>query len=181
MNTIDIVLSIILLYGLVRGFFRGLLAEVASLVGIIAGIYGAIHFSHILSDFFSESMGWDTQYVNLIAFAITFILIVFLISLAGKVLTKIAAFAALGIVNKLLGAAFGFIKIAFLTSVVIMFFKATNEEIDIVDEKSLEESVLYEPVESIAPVLLPSILREARERELLGDFDEFTEKEKARD
>ncbi|WP_372917283.1 CvpA family protein [Salegentibacter sp.] len=180
MNTIDIVLALILLYGLVRGFFRGLLAEVASLVGIVAGIYGAIHFSHLLADFFSDNMGWDTQYVNLIAFAITFVLIVFLISLAGRILTKIAAFAALGLVNKFLGGAFGLIKVAFITSVIIMFFKATNEEIDIVSEESLENSVLYEPVESIAPIFLPSILREARERNIIEDIDEFTEKAETR-
>ncbi|PKD21507.1 colicin V production protein [Salegentibacter salinarum] len=178
MNTVDIVLALILLYGLVRGFFRGLLAEIASLVGIVAGIYGAIHFSHILSDFFSENMNWDSDYVNLIAFAITFILIVFLISLAGKILTKMAGFAALGIVNKLLGGAFGLLKMAFLTSVVIMFFGATNEEIDLVSEESLEESKLYAPVKTIAPAILPSIIREARERDILNEENDFFGNEK---
>jgi len=178
MNTIDIVLALILLYGLVRGFFRGLLAEIASLVGIVAGIYGAIHFSHILSDFFSENMNWDSQYVNLIAFAITFILIVFLISLAGKILTKMAGFAALGIVNKLLGAAFGLLKMAFIASVIIMFFGATNEEINLVSEESLNESKLYDPVEAIAPVVLPSILREARERDLLDEENDIFDHKK---
>ena len=181
MNTIDIVLALILLYGLVRGFFRGLLAEIASLVGIVLGIYGAIHFSYILSNFLSENMGWDGQYVNLIAFAITFILIVFLVSLAGRLLTKMAGFAALGLVNKFLGAGFGVIKIAFLVSVIIMFFKATNEDIDIVTEESLERSILYDKIEEIAPMVLPSILREARERDILNDFDDFTEIKKARD
>lgn len=181
MNTVDIVLALILLYGLVRGFFRGLLAEIASLVGIVAGIYGAIHFSHILSDFFSENMNWNSEYVNLIAFATTFILIVFLISLAGKILTKMAGFAALGLVNKLLGAAFGLMKMAFVASVVIMFFGATNEEIDLVSEESLEESKLYTPVKIIAPAVLPSILREARERDLLDEDNELfgNEKEEA--
>ncbi len=167
MNTIDIVLALILLYGLVRGFFRGILAEIASLVGIIAGIYGAIHFSYILSGFFSENMNWDSEYVNLIAFAITFILIVFLISLAGRILTKVAGFAALGIVNKLLGGAFGLLKMTFIASVIIMFFAATNEEINLVSKESLEESKLYNPVKVIAPMLLPSILREARDRNIL--------------
>lgn len=178
MNTVDIVLALILLYGLVRGFFRGLLAEIASLVGIVAGIYGAIHFSHILSDFFSENMNWDSDYVNLIAFAITFILIVFLVSLAGKILTKMAGFAALGIVNKLLGAGFGLLKMAFLASVVIMFFGATNEEIDLVSEESLEESKLYAPVKTIAPAVLPSIIREAQERDILNDENDFFGNEK---
>lgn len=181
MNTIDIVLALILVYGLVRGFLRGLLAEVASLIGIVAGIYGAIHFSYLLSDFFSVQMGWDTRFVNLIAFAITFFIIVFLISLAGRLLTKIAAFAALGIVNKLLGSAFGFIKVAFITSVIIMFFKSTNEEIEIVDDESIEQSVLYEPVASIAPVLLPSILKQAREHDFIEDIEELTENKETRD
>ncbi|SKB49981.1 membrane protein required for colicin V production [Salegentibacter holothuriorum] len=175
MNTVDIVLALILLYGLVRGFFRGLLAEIASLVGIVAGIYGAIHFSYVLSDFFSNNMNWDTEYVNLIAFAITFVLIVFLISLAGKILTKMAGFAALGIVNKLLGAGFGLLKMAFIASVIIMFFEATNEEIELVSKEKLEDSKLYAPVKVIAPAVLPSILREARERDLLDDESELFE------
>lgn len=178
MNTVDIVLALILLYGLVRGFFRGLLAEIASLVGIVAGIYGAIHFSYILSDFFSENMNWDSEYVNLIAFAITFVLIVFLISLAGKILTKMAGFAALGIVNKLLGAGFGLLKTAFIASVIIMFFAATNEEIELVSKEKLEDSKLYAPVKVIAPAVLPSILREARERDLLDDESELFENKK---
>ena len=175
MNTIDIVLALILLYGVVRGFFRGILAEIASLVGIVLGIYGAIKFSHILSDLLENYVDWDMQYVNLLSFAITFFIIVFLVSLAGKILTKIATFAALGIVNRILGAGFGLLKVAFLISVVIMFFKSTNEEIHLIQEETLEESKLYEPVERIAPILLPSILREAREKNILKDLDELTE------
>lgn len=172
MNTVDIILSLVLLYGLVRGLFRGLLAELASLVGIVAGIYGAVHFSHFLGDLISSLGEWKPQYVNLISFAVTFILIVFLVSLAGKMLTKVAAFAALGIVNKLLGGVFGLLKSAFVASVIIMFFKATNERIEIVEDRTLDESVLYSPVEGIAPIILPSIIKQVKERDLLNDDDE---------
>ena len=172
MNTVDIILSLVLLYGLVRGFFRGLLAELASLIGIVAGIYGAVHLSHFLGDFLSTQVEWRPQYVYLISFATTFVIIVVLVSLAGKVLTKVAAFAALGIVNKLLGGVFGLIKSAFVASVIIMFFKATNERIEIVEDQTLEESILYDPVESIAPILLPSIIKQVKERDLLKNDEE---------
>ena len=172
MNTVDIILSLVLLYGLVRGFFRGLLAELASLVGIVAGIYGAIHFSYYVGEFLSNHVNWETKYINLASFAITFIVIVFLVSLAGKMLTKVAGFAALGLVNKLLGAVFGLIKSAFIASVIIMFFKATNEQIEIVEDETLEESILYDPVETIAPVILPSIIKQVQERDLLDNNDE---------
>lgn len=169
MNIADIILIVILLYGLVRGFFRGFFAELASLVGFIAGIYVAVYFSHILSDYLAEKVSWNIQFVNLTAFAITFILIVFFISLAGNFLTKIANFAALGILNKLIGAGFGFIKVAFIASVVIMFFGSTNEDINLVEKETLEESVLFSPIKTIAPILLPSILRQAKELDLVEE------------
>lgn len=172
MNIIDIILAIILLYGLVRGFFRGFFAELASLVAFVAGIYVAIYFSHILSDYLIEKVSWSIQFVNLIAFAITFVLIVFAISLAGKFITGLMNFAALGLVNKLVGAGFGLIKLAFIISVVIMFFRETNENINIVEQETIEASLLYPPVEAIAPILLPAILREAKEIDLLEeDFE----------
>lgn len=169
MNVVDVVLALILLYGLIRGFFRGFFAELASLVAFIAGIYVAVYFSYILSDFLSKRVSWDIQFVNLLAFAITFFIIVFLISLAGRFLTTAANFAFLGIINKLLGAAFGFVKVAFITSVIIMFFTATSEDINIVEEETLEDSKLYGPIRAIAPAIIPSILREIKELEFLEE------------
>lgn len=169
MNIVDIILGVILLYGLIRGFFRGFFAELASLVGFVLGIYIAVYFSHFLSDYLVERVSWNMRFVNLASFAITFIMVVFLISLAGKFLTKVAGFAALGILNKIIGAGFGFIKVAFVVSVVIMFFGSTNENIHIVEEKTLEDSILYAPIRTIAPLLIPTILREAKEFDLIEE------------
>ena len=51
MNTIDIIIGLILIFGTVKGFLRGLFIEVTTLVGLVLGIYGAIHFSYFLGDF----------------------------------------------------------------------------------------------------------------------------------
>ena len=166
MNTVDIVLGIFLLYGLVRGFFRGFLTELASLVGLVAGIYGAIHFSYYAGEFLSQHVDWDIEIINLASLAITFLIIIFVVSLVGKMLTKVADFAALGIVNKLLGAAFGLLKSAFIASVIIMFFMSSNKTLEFVETETLEESVLYEPVAVIAPIILPSIIKQVKERDL---------------
>lgn len=172
MNIIDIILAVILLYGLIRGFFRGFFAELASLVALVAGIYVAVYFSHILSDYLVDKVSWNIQFVNLIAFAITFVIVVFLISTAGKLITGLMNFAALGIINKLAGAGFGLIKIAFIASVIIMFFGETNQDINIVEQETIEGSILYPHVQGIAPILIPAILREAKEIDLLEeDFE----------
>ena len=169
MNSVDIVLSIFLLYGAIRGFFRGFFAELASLIGFIAGIYIAVYFSYILSDFITERVSWNAHMVNLIAFAITFIIVVFTISLAGKFITGLLNFAALGILNKIIGACFGLLKLAFIVSVVIMFFGAINEDVEIVEKETLDRSILYPHVEALGPLLLPAILREAEELDLIKE------------
>lgn len=171
MNTIDIVLGIILLIALVVGFKKGLFVALAGLIGIVVGVYGAVYFSGYAASYIAGWTDWNEQTVNLSAFAVTFLAIVLLISLAGRALTKIADFAALGIINKLLGAVFNVLKFAFILSVVFMFVNA-SPSFSILSEADREDSVLYAPVASLAPLVVPYILKE------VGDFDtEEEEKE----
>jgi membrane protein required for colicin V production len=163
MTVIDIVLGALILFGLIRGLMKGLFVEVASLVALIAGVYGAIHFSNFAAEFLMERVDWNEKTINITAFAITFVIIVLAISLAGKALTKLADFAALGMLNKLLGAVFGGLKIAIILSIILMIFAKMNKTIPFVDDQDLEDSVLYEPVKSIAPMVLPNFLDEGTE------------------
>jgi membrane protein required for colicin V production len=158
MTVIDIVLGALLLFGLIRGLTKGLFVEIASLLALIAGIYGAIHFSHFATGFLESKIDWSEKYINIASFAITFVIIVFTISLAGKALTKLADFAALGALNKLLGGLFGFLKIGLILSVVLMVFSSMNKTIPFIDDEDIEESVLYEHVRSLAPMIFPNII-----------------------
>ena len=158
MNILDILLAALLLFGLVRGLMKGLFVEVASLIALVAGVYGAIHFSNFAAEFLIQHVDWNEKTVNIVAFAITFVIIVLAISLAGKALTKLADFAALGFLNKFLGGVFGALKIGLILSVVLLVFNKLNDKIPFVDEQDLEASVLYEPVKSLAPMLFPNFL-----------------------
>lgn len=159
MALIDIVLVALLGFGLIRGFFKGLFVEVASLVALIAGIYGAIHFSYYAADLLMEYVEWSEKTINITAFAITFIIIVLVIALAGKALTKLADFAALGFLNKLLGGVFGVLKIGLILSILLIIFDKMNSTITFVDEEHTKDSILYEPVKSLAPMLFPTIIK----------------------
>ncbi len=157
MGIIDIVLGALILFGLIRGFMKGLFVEVASLVALVAGVYGAIHFSNFAGDFLESKVDWNENSINIVAFAVTFVIIVFTIALAGKALTKLANFAALGIINKLLGGLFGGLKIALILSVVLIIFDRMNSTIPFTDKETLDTSILYKPVKSLVPTILPSI------------------------
>jgi len=159
MAIIDIVLGALLLFGLVRGFIKGLFVEVASLVSLVAGVYGAIHFSYFMAEFLQSRTEWSEKTINITAFAITFVLIIIIISLAGKAFTKLADFASLGILNKLLGGVFGALKIGLILSVLLIVFNKMNNTITFVNEADIEDSILYEPVKSIAPLIFPNIIK----------------------
>ncbi len=165
MGVLDIILAALLLFGLVRGFMKGLFVEVASLVALVAGVYGAIHFSNFAASFLEGRFDWNKKTINITAFAITFVVIILAISLAGKALTKIADFAALGILNKLLGGVFGALKIGLILSVLLIVFDKMNKTIPFVDKADLEDSVLYKPVKSLAPMIFPSIIKSEGEEE----------------
>lgn len=158
MSVIDIVLAALLLFGLVRGFMKGLFVEIASLVALVGGVYGAIHFSNFAASYLESKTEWSEQTINVTAFAITFVIIIVVISLAGKALTKLADFAALGILNKLLGGVFGALKIGLILSVLLIVFNKMNSTITFIDEDNIEDSILYEPVKSLAPMIFPSII-----------------------
>ncbi len=160
MNILDIILGALILFGLVRGLSKGLFVEVASLIALIAGVYGAIHFSDFAAGFLETKVDWSEQTINITAFAITFVIIVLVISLAGKALTKLADFAALGMLNKLLGALFGALKIGLILSVVLMILGKMNRTIPFIEDEEMEESMLYEPVRSFAPMIFHDIIKE---------------------
>jgi len=160
MNILDIILGALILFGLIRGLSKGLFVEVASLVALIAGVFGAIHFSDFAAGFLESRADWSEQTINITAFAITFVIIVLVISLAGKALTKLADFASLGMLNKLLGGVFGALKIGLILSVALMVFSKMNRTIPFLEEEDIEKSVLYEHVESLAPMIFTNIIKE---------------------
>ncbi|MCT4628482.1 CvpA family protein [Winogradskyella sp.] len=165
MSIIDIILAALLLFGFIRGLFKGLFVEIASLVALVLGVYGAIHFSYFATDFLESKVDWNEKTINIVAFAITFVIIVLAISLAGKALTKLADFAALGLLNKLLGGLFGALKIGLILSVLLIVFNKLNNTLPFMEKEDLEESVLYKPVKSLAPMIFPNLIKSEAEEE----------------
>jgi len=160
MNVFDIIIASLLLFGFVRGLIKGLFVEVASLVALVGGVYGAIHFSYFASDFLIKYVSWKAEYISLASFAVTFVIIILVITLLGKALTKAADAASLGIVNKIIGGVFGALKIGLILSIIFTFFGKINNQIPFIEKETLKNSILYNPVKKIAPSLFPSIIKE---------------------
>ena len=166
MSVIDIIIGALILYGVVKGLFKGLFVEVTSLLALLVGVYGAVHFSNYAAEILLNNFDWSEKTTNITAFAVTFIAIVLAISLAGKALTKLADFAALGLLNKLLGALFGGTKIALIISILLLIFSNLNKSLPFVSNDEIKTSLLYSPIKSLAPMVLPEFMNAATKIEL---------------
>lgn len=163
MSVIDIVLGIILLLAFVSGFKKGLFSTLAALLGLFIGGYAAIYFSSYAGSYISNWFDWSTQVTQWVAFAVTFLAIVFLLNFLGRFMTKIADFTALGLLNKLLGGVLSAFQYAFIISVVFWFFSGTNLTGYVISEEKKESSFLYTPIAAIAPWILPQAIEKFKE------------------
>ena len=157
MNYIDIILGLLLLFAAISGFRKGLVSELASLAALILGIWGAIEFSYITTDFLIENFDLQTDYLNIISFIITFIVIVILVHIVGNAVNKLVETAMLGFINKLAGLAFGILRSALILSIILVVFEKIDEDVEILSNEAKEESRLYEPIRNFAPSLFPFI------------------------
>jgi membrane protein required for colicin V production len=158
MNTLDIIIATLLVFGFVRGLIRGFFIEIASLIGLIAGVYGAIHFSFYIGNLLVNYVSWSAQTITIISFVLTFGVIVLGIALIGKMLTKIADIAFLGMLNKIFGGIFGLLKIAFILSFVLLVLSKLGNTIPFISEEQQEKSYLYNPIKNLAVTVFPSFV-----------------------
>jgi membrane protein required for colicin V production len=157
MNWIDAAIVIILIISVVMGFINGLVKEVASLAALILGIWGAIKFSSFTAGKLYDYFDMTGNYVGIIAFLITFGLIVVVIHFVGILADKVVKAAALGFVNRLLGIAFGLIKSVLILSVLFVILNAIDARRPFLPKEKIEGSIFYNPISDIAPVLFPII------------------------
>lgn len=155
MNWLDIVLAIPMLWFLYKGFRNGLIIELASLAALVLGIWVALHFSFYVEGWLIDNFEIGDKYLSIISFALTFLIVAILVYLAGKIIHKLVGIVFLGFINRLAGGIFGLLKVALVLSVILYFINSFDS--NLIKAEVKDNSVLYEPVESIVPFIIPRI------------------------
>jgi len=152
---IDIILLGILALGAVRGFSKGLIAQLFSLAALLLGIWGAIRFSDFTATLLVEKFNFNSEYLSLISFAVTFAVIVVAVHFLGRLIEKLFDLTVLGVVNKISGLIFGVAKYAFILSIVIVLIEKVNVRMNLYSNESVEKSYVYSPLSKLAPAVFP--------------------------
>ena len=143
MNVIDVVAFIILTYGVLRGLNKGFVIEISGILAFALGLMGAFKFSNLTSKIFSNLVNWNPKAIQLICFITLFLMIVYLISLMAKMITKTLKLIALGWLNKIFGALFGFIKWSIIISALFIVINEINTLVIIFPNSIFENSKIY--------------------------------------
>jgi len=174
MNFLDIALAILLLIGLVRGFIKGFIFEIAVIGALFLGTYIAFKLSWMLQPYILKIGNMSPFTVNLVCSILMFAIICVGIFFLAKLFTGLVNIAALGIFNKILGAVFGLLKYAFVTSVLLYFFNLLDVKHHYLSSDTKAESRLYYPVLKMSPALLP-LMKEMKD-EVTTAADRWEEK-----
>lgn len=152
-NLLDIIIIIPLLLFAWNGYKKGFIIEVASLAALVIGLYMAFFFSDFAAQMINDLFEIDQKYVAVIAFIMTFIVVLFLVITVGKIAQKFVEVLLLGFLNKLAGGVFGALKGALLLSILIFVINYFSLGNVLFKEEAKQNSIFYQPVESIAPAL----------------------------
>ena len=158
MGTIDIVLLILFIPGITRGFYRGVVLQLVSLLAVVVGCIVASRFANGLSELalhqFTEV---DPKLMYVICFALLFLLSAIVMSVLGRLFTKLIHFASLGWLNRVLGAVFSIFISAFVLGLLISLFEGLNSSWQIADPETFKDLRVWPFLRDFACGILPTL------------------------
>jgi len=148
---------------------------------LILGIAGAIKFKTVVGSLLDSWFNISPDHINVIAFAMTFLLIVIIVHTAAFLADKLIKAVALNFVNRLLGVGFGVLVTAFILSMLLWPINTVNEQKEIIKKERIEGSLLWKPVSAVAPTLFPYLKREEFNGWIPGKREPMDEKDTIKD
>lgn len=176
MSFIDIILVALFIIAGFHGYKKGFVSQFASLAGLLLGIWGALKFSDFTADQLVKYFQLTTEYLHLIAFGVTFLIIVFIVHLIGKAVEGVFELAFLGFANSILGVIFGVLKMAFILSVFLIIIEKADTKVNILPNDIAEKSIFYRPIARLAPSIFPELNFDEIKSQLKDTFKPVTEK-----
>ena len=152
---IDGIIFLCLGWGAYKGFKKGFIIQSFVIIALILGIWGGFALSGKVEPFLQKQLNMEELACSIVAFIIVFISVLILVYTSGYLVTKVANATALGLINRLAGAAFGIFANVLVLSVIIGLLNKINDKKHIIPEDKIEKTYLYKPVGKVAPAIFP--------------------------
>lgn len=154
-NVIDIIILICCIPALVQGFRKGFISQAVSLVSLVLGAWLAFKFSEPVGEWIKTMADVNGVILQVLSFTLIFLVVYLVLLLLGKIIQSLVKVVMLGWLDKLLGVFFALLKMLLIIGLIIICIDAVNSTLPIIPSKTLDESVLYHPIKSVADVVFP--------------------------
>ena len=77
-----------------------------------------------------------------------------MVRVLGLILDKIIKIVALGLISRMLGGIFGMLKMALITSALLLIVNSIDQQLEIIPKEQKKKALLYQPISEIVPFLL---------------------------
>jgi membrane protein required for colicin V production len=124
LSKVDITLALIICVGAYGGFKEGFLMEIFSFLAIVLGVLGGFKLMGWAMTFLEKEFHVDSKALPYIAFGAVFFAIIFFVNLLSKLFRPKLEKPVLGIVDQSVGAVLGFLKTAFMLSILLWIFNS---------------------------------------------------------
>ena len=159
MNLIDIILLIPIGWGVYNGFSKGLIHEFAQIAALGLGVFAGLYLSKWIGGFIANIFGTNEEHTQLIAFLVAFLGTLVLVFFVARIAENAVKNMSLGIVNRIIGAAFASIKFILILSLIINFINSADKHGLFLKKETRERSLLYKPIGAVAPLVMPFIMQ----------------------
>ncbi len=156
MCPIDIALAIPLIWGAIRGFRRGFILEVTGLIALFLGAYAALFGSDITAGWLDAQYAIGKEYLGIVSFALTFLVVAFGVHLLGRLLEKLVDITALKPLDRLGGVLFSTGRAWLFWSIILLLVQGFLGT-DWLPEAWVADSVLWPWLDQTARTVLPLI------------------------
>ena len=155
MNILDIIILICLIPSLIQGLRKGFISQANAIISIIAGVWASAKFANVLGVQLAEYITASEQILKIVSFAIILALTFLVLGVLSRMLESIVNFVMLGWVNKLLGAAFAFVKGVLILGLILNILTSLSGSL--INTEVFSESALYPVINNIANLIFPYI------------------------
>jgi membrane protein required for colicin V production len=157
MNILDAIIAIPLLFGAWMGFRKGLIYELAMIAGLIAGVYLGFKFSGLVYDLLKDVLPDEGNLLHILSFLIVFAAILLIFIFYAKLMEAVLKITSLNMFNKVAGAVLGVFKFALAVSVIFWLLKPLENLVNVIPQKSRDESMMYGYVLKTASFISPVV------------------------
>ena len=163
---IDIFLALVLAFGFYVGYNRGIIKSLFAVVSLIVAVLAAMKLSPLTITFLDNQLSWDPRWIVVLGFVLTFMVVVIGVRYLGKMVEGAMAKLEINFINKMMGGSVS----AFLFLVVFSTFIWFMDDVNLISQKTKEESMTYEAVRPV-PQMVATLGRQVKPL-----FQEFWDK-----